>query len=634
MANLQKRWAARRKYERDIRSYVKQLRGFARAIQGHAHSIVSSRGAGPPYRTFTAPLKSPNKPKCNPPTKRASEADWCWITVMEVVKQMYPENISKHGYAYIYELAKMVLDANPRMPRGSIDWASKIRPGTKVKIPSFVTIQSRELTSPGLIDLGVALDRIAGQMTSQQWNYRHLSKSLGELKAFTRTLKERTAKSPALKSWGSQMAAKIDRAQNAIARTGLTASAGRLIEGPEGTRSSSCGEKCIQTQNAAATAFMVVLTHSRPIGLAVARALGSRNNFGSTDFEKEWWSSHPVREESPIYTDSLDVTSLDPEHQADPLRVADWTHRDLAGSGSYRNKPLQGLVIHSTAGNDGSTSIPTLEANNLSYHYIVERDGSILKLVDPHYRSIHAGGGGNRFRNEEDRSKSPNDVTISIALANRSWVARDDGNTDMAARWRRYSTENQELGHDRWKEGSGYFHNPAHRPSTCNPDAPGCNMDAIWEVFPDDQVRAAARLSAYILQRHDLDSGSIYMHSDLSHPRGRKQDPGPLFPQSDFFHYVDGTQTNMQNSLWARGYGAGRFGASKVKQCVSSEFLSDVSGMPLCSTVSFEDREEIQKSWVPLNIAVTTFGIALLGAIYVDLSRDRKYLRDTESTLL
>lgn len=79
-----------------------------------------------------------------------------------------------------------------------------------------------------------------------------------------------------------------------------------------------------------------------------------------------------------------------------------------------RKKPITGIVLHSTAGASATSSIDWLRrvTTRSSYHYIIERDGTIFKCVATSKRAWHAGtsrgwGGPNC-----------NDYTIGIAFAN------------------------------------------------------------------------------------------------------------------------------------------------------------------------------------------------------------------------
>lgn len=81
---------------------------------------------------------------------------------------------------------------------------------------------------------------------------------------------------------------------------------------------------------------------------------------------------------------------------------------------SKRKKPITGIVLHSTAGASALSTIAWLRKPTVmaSYHYIIERDGTIFKCVATSRRAWHAGlslGWG---------GKNCNDYTLGIAFAN------------------------------------------------------------------------------------------------------------------------------------------------------------------------------------------------------------------------
>lgn len=56
-----------------------------------------------------------------------------------------------------------------------------------------------------------------------------------------------------------------------------------------------------------------------------------------------------------------------------------------------RDSSANFIVLHYDDGNSYSIARRTLIRRKLSYHYYVQRDGKIIKMVDPKYRASHVG---------------------------------------------------------------------------------------------------------------------------------------------------------------------------------------------------------------------------------------------------
>tara|TARA_Y100000034_G_scaffold136693_1_gene214980 strand:+ start:2136 stop:3833 length:1698 start_codon:yes stop_codon:yes gene_type:complete len=540
-----------------------------------------------------------------------------------------------------FEAVEYLYQVNPRLPTfmGKPGSLAVVPKGTPVNIPMVLTSQTRVLKRPALTALAHALNQSASAVPEASWDYSTtLSKSLGELEAFADQLKRRTATNPhgSMRRWGKETSDKVLSVAGKIRALGLRAAKDGVIVGyqKEGGTCLRCDQA--EVVGKIAMAALIHALNLKTQAQLVPKLFGAADSGLGDAFERSWWSNLPLSTKAKAHTESLDVTGRDPLHLTRPLQVADWTHWNLAGTGRYRTTPLKGIVIHNTGGNEGSTSLTTLRDNGFSYHYIVDRDGTIMKLVDPHYRTVHAGrAGGNRFRNSRE---DPNSTTISISLANRGWVARDDGHTDMASWWARMKEENDERAGDdlpaRWRLFNGHFLRGCAKRG-------GCTQEAIWETYPQAQVEAAARLSAYILERNDLDSGDIYLHEDLATPRGRKQDPGPVFPQSDFYFKVDDTQSALRglgrrpqssSVITVGGDGPSMGGPRQMHNCVEDKFVSKATGLPVCSEISDRDIWGIRPPlpWVSSTVVVSSLAVLVLGAAYVDLSRNRAALRQLE----
>lgn len=127
------------------------------------------------------------------------------------------------------------------------------------------------------------------------------------------------------------------------------------------------------------------------------------------------------------------------------------------------------IVLHYTGMADGASALHRLcdRAAEVSCHYLVEEDGSVLQLVPEARRAWHAGRGS--WGGADDL----NSVSIGIEIVNG--------------------------GHD-------YGLPP----------------------YPDAQIEAVIALCRDIMVRHGIAPGRILAHSDIA--PARKQDPGELFP--------------------------------------------------------------------------------------------------------
>lgn len=134
-----------------------------------------------------------------------------------------------------------------------------------------------------------------------------------------------------------------------------------------------------------------------------------------------------------------------------------------------RTLPVTMIVLHYTGMQDAASAIARLRdpAAKVSAHYVVDEDGTILRLVDEERRAWHAG---------------------------RSW-------------WRGIADVNSaSVGIE--------IVNPGH--------------EFGYRPFPDSQVASVIRLVHAVKRRHGVTRGNVVGHSDVA--PARKQDPGEFFP--------------------------------------------------------------------------------------------------------
>ncbi|MEH3037247.1 MAG: N-acetylmuramoyl-L-alanine amidase [Sphingomonas adhaesiva] len=134
-----------------------------------------------------------------------------------------------------------------------------------------------------------------------------------------------------------------------------------------------------------------------------------------------------------------------------------------------RQLPVTMIVLHYTGMPTAAEAIARLRdpSSEVSAHYVVDEDGTILRLVDDEKRAWHAGK--SHWRDVED----VNSASIGIEIVN-----------------------------------------PGH--------------DHGYRTFPEVQVDAVVRLVAHLKDRYEITRGNIVGHSDIA-PQ-RKRDPGELFP--------------------------------------------------------------------------------------------------------
>ncbi|AZG78653.1 thiamine phosphate synthase [Methylocystis rosea] len=164
-----------------------------------------------------------------------------------------------------------------------------------------------------------------------------------------------------------------------------------------------------------------------------------------------------------------------------------------------RLRPISSLVLHYTGMPTGESALALLcnERSEVSAHYVVNEDGSILQLVPEARRAWHAG--------------------ISF------WA----GETDMNS-----SSIGIEIVH------------PGH-------DDP--------RPYPAAQIEATAALAKDICRRHAIPPERVLAHSDIA--PGRKRDPGEFFPWEELARLGVGRVVEQNPGLGATTVSLGDAGA-------------------------------------------------------------------------
>lgn len=153
--------------------------------------------------------------------------------------------------------------------------------------------------------------------------------------------------------------------------------------------------------------------------------------------------------------------------------------------GEFNGGRPRGLTIHYTASMDLDTTIKHLISNNLKYHLIIDRFGSVFQLAPFTHKVWHAG----RAKWHEN---SPNQSHVSIAILN--WgILGIDGKT-----W---------SGHKLLADQIAFRNN------------------AEWHKATELQERSLKQVCRWFVAM-GIDPEQICGHSECCIPAGRKVDPG------------------------------------------------------------------------------------------------------------
>ncbi|WP_421837010.1 N-acetylmuramoyl-L-alanine amidase [Novosphingobium sp.] len=145
-------------------------------------------------------------------------------------------------------------------------------------------------------------------------------------------------------------------------------------------------------------------------------------------------------------------------------------HREVPSPNwNERKSRVSMVVLHYTGMRTAAEALERLcdPAAEVSAHYMIDEDGTVIRLVDEAKRAWHAGR--SYWRGETD----VNSASIGIELVN-----------------------------------------PGH--------------EFGYRPFPEAQMEALIPLLADIVKRHDIPRANVVGHSDVA--PARKQDPGELFP--------------------------------------------------------------------------------------------------------
>lgn len=166
------------------------------------------------------------------------------------------------------------------------------------------------------------------------------------------------------------------------------------------------------------------------------------------------------------------------------------------GPGMYlgyrkRRKDITHIIVHTTAGWTKAGAIRTLKRKHLSYHYLIDYDGSVEQLVDPvKYVAFHAGG--------------VNDFSIGVSLVNVAYETnkvREKPIENNTAPW----------------EKRIWYH-PKN----------GRKTNKKWQPFTPEQISSWTVLMKRLVTNFKIKKENIQMHAAVS--KKVKMDPGPMLP--------------------------------------------------------------------------------------------------------
>lgn len=153
------------------------------------------------------------------------------------------------------------------------------------------------------------------------------------------------------------------------------------------------------------------------------------------------------------------------------MSMRQWlVHREVSSPNwNERKLPVSMVVLHYTGMRTANDALDRMcnPAAEVSAHYMIDEDGTVIALVDEDKRAWHAGR--SYWRGVTD----VNSASIGIELVN-----------------------------------------PGH--------------EFGYRLYPREQIEALLPLLADIVRRHDIPRANVVGHSDVA--PARKQDPGELFP--------------------------------------------------------------------------------------------------------
>jgi N-acetylmuramoyl-L-alanine amidase len=168
----------------------------------------------------------------------------------------------------------------------------------------------------------------------------------------------------------------------------------------------------------------------------------------------------------------------------------------------FKGSNLDTIIIHYTGGASGKSSAKYLAKNSVkaSAHIVVDRDGSVIQLVDFDTIAWHAGESSYGDRTYLNR------YSIGIELDNFGPLTKTQ--TGFQSYTKRTIPDNEVF------EGNH----------------PGKRQDRYWHDYTAKQLEVCNEICELLIEKYDITK--ILGHEEIS--PGRKIDPGPAFPMRNF----------------------------------------------------------------------------------------------------
>tara|TARA_Y100001937_G_scaffold27664_1_gene39887 strand:+ start:10673 stop:11959 length:1287 start_codon:yes stop_codon:yes gene_type:complete len=180
----------------------------------------------------------------------------------------------------------------------------------------------------------------------------------------------------------------------------------------------------------------------------------------------------------------------------------------LLNAGKENEKNWDSIELHSTVTQNAADAIVALRNRGLSYHYLVEKDGSVINTVDTKFKAWHGavkGGIG----------PPSNTISIGISLVNLAYTA-----SQFAGKTVVFSSGKQLL--DEFPS----LPRPLKTPPIEEWKSYDSNVTKKWEPIPQAQIQGLITIVKQLVAAYP-NIKTYYCHED--NRAAGKEDPGPAF---------------------------------------------------------------------------------------------------------
>lgn len=164
------------------------------------------------------------------------------------------------------------------------------------------------------------------------------------------------------------------------------------------------------------------------------------------------------------------------------------------------------LIIHYSGSGDtaGTVAWLTKRGSNASAHIVIGRDGEVWQLASFDQRAWHCG------ESEWNGLKFLNGCSIGIEFVNQGPLTKDNDGVF-------------------WSKWGHRIPDLTVQPATHKNESEA----RYWHKYTREQLAKGAEVARAILQAYPSIE-DVLGHDDIAIPKGRKSDPGPLFPMNQF----------------------------------------------------------------------------------------------------